>query len=430
MTNCWSSVLNGFRNQAAGCQSTVIGGQCNCSSGWFSMIGNSINSCTPGTQSTALNTNRSIVCSYASGVMVGAYNCICANYGFIGGGICNILCNASCCVCSWSSTVLNGVGNNTTGGVFSYTSLGSGGGIVGCFITPPTVCTVGKHTLIGTGFQNRTESDYSAVLTGKCNVLSTSSSLYGVITGGCCNVISSCYGFANGFKNTVSGNFSSAMGCCLTASAACTSYFNNVCSCNYLYTACIPNGCLVCSNSGQLVGYSLPTTLNYGLYSQTSQSTPITATITESTLIGSGLGTLTVPANGFTVGDSFVVNMSGIMSAKNNDTIRIRVKSGSVTLADSGPLTLPTIANQVWNLSIEFTIRTIGAATVASIATFGQLHILKFASGTQEGFGFSTINNTTFNTTTSNTLNITAEWSSTSALNSIYSDLFVLNKIY
>lgn len=169
---------------------------------------------------------------------------------------------------------------------------------------------------------------------------------------------------------------------------------------------------------------------NYGLFAQTSDSTPITSTIVESDLLGTGVGTLSVPANGFSVGDSFSANISGLMSAKNNDSITIRIKSGSVILADSGALSLPSITNQSFNLIIDFTIRNIGSSGVASIVTFGQINVLKLASGTQQGFGFNDVNNTTFDTTIANTLDITAEWSSNSNLNSIYSNFFVLNKIY
>jgi hypothetical protein len=169
---------------------------------------------------------------------------------------------------------------------------------------------------------------------------------------------------------------------------------------------------------------------NIGLFSQTGNSPTITATTVESTLIDGGVGSLSVPANGFSVGQAFMAEFGGIMSAKNNDTLRIKVKSGSVVLADSGALTMPTIANQVWLLSINFTIRAIGGTGVASIVTLGNLHVLKVAGGTQEGFGFNTVNNTTFDTTVSNTLNVTAQWSSNSSSNSIYSDIFILNKIY
>ena len=173
-----------------------------------------------------------------------------------------------------------------------------------------------------------------------------------------------------------------------------------------------------------------PATTNYGLFAQTANSPTLTASTAEATLIDGGVGSLSVPANGFAVGDSFQVSMGGMISAKNNDTITIRLKTGAVVLATSGALTLPVINNQVWYLTAHFTVRAIGAAGVASIVSVAQFHILKAASGTQQGFAWNTVNNTTFDTTVSNTLNITAQFSSTSSLNSIYSDIFVLNKIY
>lgn len=173
-----------------------------------------------------------------------------------------------------------------------------------------------------------------------------------------------------------------------------------------------------------------PATINYGLFAQTANSPTLTASTAEATLIDGGAGSLSVPANGFAVGDSFQVSMGGMISAKNNDTITIRLKTGAVVLATSGALTLPVINNQVWYLTAQFTVRSIGSAGVASIVSVAQFHILKAASGTQEGFAWNTVNNTTFNTTVSNTLDITAQFSSNSPLNSIYSDIFVLNKIY
>lgn len=175
---------------------------------------------------------------------------------------------------------------------------------------------------------------------------------------------------------------------------------------------------------------NVTSTANKGLFSQTANSPTLTASTAEATLIDGGEGSLSVPANGFAVGDSFQVDMGGMLSAKNNDTIRIRLKSGTVVLADSGPLSMPGIVNQVWYLTAHFTVRSIGAAGVASIVTVAQLHVLKASSGTQEGFAWNTINSTTFDTTISNTLDITAQFSSNSALNSIYSDIFILNKIY
>jgi hypothetical protein len=168
---------------------------------------------------------------------------------------------------------------------------------------------------------------------------------------------------------------------------------------------------------------------NTGLFAQTGNSTTHTGT-SFGTLIDGGVGSLTVPANGFSVGDSFRVEMAGLLSAQNNNTITIRLNSNATVLADSPAFTLPHISGQVFGLSVNFTIRAIGAAGVASIVTTAQLHILKTTSGTQEGFAWNVVNNTTFNTTISNTLNIQAKFSSSSANNSIYSDIFILNKIY
>jgi len=170
--------------------------------------------------------------------------------------------------------------------------------------------------------------------------------------------------------------------------------------------------------------------VNFRLFAQTASSTTITATTSELTLIGSGVGSLTVPANGFQVGDSFRLDMGGVMSAHNGNTITIKLKSGSVILGSSGALTMPSITNQVWYLTTTFTIRAIGAAGVASIVSLSQFHILKAASGTQEGFAWNVVNSTTFDTTTSNTLNITAQFSTNNANNSIYSDIFTLSKTY
>ena len=95
-----------------------------------------------------------------------------------------------------------------------------------------------------------------------------------------------------------------------------------------------------------------------GLYAQTANSTPVTGTTVETTLIDGGVGSLTVPANFFKVGDSFSVTMGGHISSVNNDTLRIKVKSGSVILGDTSTITMPQCTDKHWNLEIRFTIRT------------------------------------------------------------------------
>lgn len=184
-------------------------------------------------------------------------------------------------------------------------------------------------------------------------------------------------------------------------------------------------------NFGFTSGGSSSSSANlYGLFSETGSSTPVTNTTVETTLIDGGVGGLTVPANGFTVGDGFRLDMLGHISSDNNRTLQIRVKAGSILLADTGAITMPQTTAKHWSLQVNFAIRVIGAATVASIATAGVFTYSKDASNAFEGSTFVTVNNTTFDTTISNTLNITAQWGNASTANSIYTDVLNLYKIY
>ena len=169
---------------------------------------------------------------------------------------------------------------------------------------------------------------------------------------------------------------------------------------------------------------------NYGLYAQTSNSTPITATTSELSLIGAGIGTLSVPANSFKVGDSFLAKLYGHITCIGTATIQIRIKSGSVLLADTGIISLDVTTNKHWNIEVSFTIRSLGVASVGSIVSGGLFSYIKNSGLNFEGSNFVSLNNTTFDTTILNTLDITAQWNTNNAGNNIYSELFVLNKIY
>jgi hypothetical protein len=168
----------------------------------------------------------------------------------------------------------------------------------------------------------------------------------------------------------------------------------------------------------------------WGLYTQTADSVTVSATTIETSIINGGIGSLSVPANSFRIGDSFNARLGGVLSSKNNDTFTIRVKEDSVTLATTGPITMPNINNKVWDLNIGFTIRNIGSAGVASILTHGIFSFVADSSNKFDAQGFNTLNNTTFDTTITTTLEITVEFSSNSNSNSITTQYFTLTKIY
>ncbi len=167
-----------------------------------------------------------------------------------------------------------------------------------------------------------------------------------------------------------------------------------------------------------------------GLFAQTADSTPIVNTIVLGSLLGTGVGTLSVPANSFQVGDSFHLKVSGLISSRNNDDITITIRSNGVILATTGLINLPQTTNKVWELEVDFTIRAIGAAGVANINTNGQFIYNKDSANAVEGVGFSSTNNTTFDTTILNTLEVNVQWAQADVQDSIYSANCSLFKTY
>lgn len=169
-----------------------------------------------------------------------------------------------------------------------------------------------------------------------------------------------------------------------------------------------------------------------GLYTQIAQATPVTNTTVETNIINGGLGTLTVPANGFQIGDTFHAFLSGTISAVNNHTIQFHVHSNSAStiLTDSGVITLSGTTAKDWELDIHFVVREIGPAGTAKIYTSGKFLYNKDANNNPEKIAFSYLNSTTFNTTISNTLQVLAQWGTADPLDSISTDIFILNKLY
>jgi hypothetical protein len=171
-------------------------------------------------------------------------------------------------------------------------------------------------------------------------------------------------------------------------------------------------------------------TSNYGLFNQTGSSTPVTNTTSELTLLDGGVGTLTIPSNSFRKGDAFHAILTGKLSAANNNTLEIRIKSDSTILADTGLITMSGTTDKDWEMEVYFSINEIGTAGVASISTGGSFNYTKDAGSALEGKIFSVNNFTTFNTTINNTLEITAQWGSASPSNIIYSQICTLNKTF
>lgn len=167
---------------------------------------------------------------------------------------------------------------------------------------------------------------------------------------------------------------------------------------------------------------------NFGFHVQTGDSASVTDTIVETTILDGSIGTLSVPANGFKVGDSFHVKIGGVVSALNGATLTFRVKTGSVVLGSDSITFTNGVTSRAWEFKCDFTIRSIGAATIASILSNGTFSYN--VNSDIYGAGFNNLENTNFNTTVLNTLDFTVQWGASSASNSIYSTMCILNKLY
>jgi hypothetical protein len=170
--------------------------------------------------------------------------------------------------------------------------------------------------------------------------------------------------------------------------------------------------------------------LSPGLFSQTSDSVAVTNTTVESSLISTGVGTLSVPANGFQVGAAYIAYFSGVMSSQNNATMEIHLRSNGFVLANTDPMILSATTGKFWELHVNFVIRAIGGGGVAAIVTSGRFSYNKDSGNTPESLGFSDVNNTTFDTTINNTLAVTATWGNASPSNSIQTRIFNLYRVY
>jgi len=176
------------------------------------------------------------------------------------------------------------------------------------------------------------------------------------------------------------------------------------------------------SQTGSLVNTS------YGLFNQTGSLLAVSASVAEHSLINGGIGTLSVPANGFSQGDAYHLVMTGVANFKNNDTLDIKIKTGATVLTDTGAFTITNAGDSRWRLDVNFSIHNIGPAGTARIVSSGIFTYTQNAGNAFVGKNFGTENSGSFDTTIDNTLDITAQFSSTN--NTMTSRLFTLHKVY
>lgn len=150
-------------------------------------------------------------------------------------------------------------------------------------------------------------------------------------------------------------------------------------------------------------------------FSQTATVT-VDNTTTETTLIGSGAGSLTIQPSEWVAGATYRIKVHGILGtdAVSPGTTNFRLKLGSTTIATTGGIFQGTnISGRNFEITTEFVCRTTGAT--GTVMTMGFYQDRNSAGNRMDDSGSGTP--TTIDMTASQTLDFTLEWSQAAAGN-------------
>lgn len=109
-----------------------------------------------------------------------------------------------------------------------------------------------------------------------------------------------------------------------------------------------------------------------GLFSATADKT-VANTVTETSLFGTGVGSLTLPANYFVAGKTIRVRMKGYIGNTSTPTIQIKSYVGTTAIADTTAQAMVALTgNHAFRIDALFTCRAVGGASDGAV--IGQIH--------------------------------------------------------
>lgn len=162
----------------------------------------------------------------------------------------------------------------------------------------------------------------------------------------------------------------------------------------------------------------------------TSNGTLITATTSEVSLMPlTYVGSPTVGPNRFKTGATYHMVFAGTFSSQNGNTLTLRGKINATTFT-TFVIPLGTgVTGQHYEINIDFTIRNAGGPGVGNLALNMEMTYSDTTTTTFRGDRQTFVNSTTFDTTVSNTWDMTAQFSTNSANNSMQTQMCYLTKI-
>lgn len=155
------------------------------------------------------------------------------------------------------------------------------------------------------------------------------------------------------------------------------------------------------------------------LFTATADAT-VGNTTTETTLFGSGSGSLTLSANYLTTGKTVAVRMWGYITTNVTPTFRLRLKLGSTVIADSVAVATPNIGATARPFIVDaiITCRTTGA-TGTVMAQVEYLIGGTASSLTVATEGSETNAAVTIDTTATQAVDLMATWGAANAQNTV-----------
>lgn len=157
------------------------------------------------------------------------------------------------------------------------------------------------------------------------------------------------------------------------------------------------------------------------IFTQTADQT-IADTTTETTMFGTGVGTLTLPANFWTVGKTIRFEIHGDFADTGNPTAQVQVYQGATSLIDSGAITLSGLTGtEEWETHVIITCRSVGATGTLETIIDWEYETTTGSSAIErlDVQGTTTV----IDTTASQVLDATFQWGTAAAANTLTSEV-------
>jgi len=162
------------------------------------------------------------------------------------------------------------------------------------------------------------------------------------------------------------------------------------------------------------------------IFTQTATKT-VGNTTTETTLASTGTGSLTLAASSITAGTTYKVTLRGYMSVTSG-TFTARFKIGGTSFAASAAASIATVTNTGFILELYMTCYTTGSS--GTVWTQGHFSPMKVNNSNPDNLiPMVNTSTNTINTTISNTIDITVQWSAAAAGNTITITNFTVQKM-